>query len=204
MSEAQPKRRTSRRSRPALAPEFHSNHYVFARRLGSTFASRIKMPIAESKLSRILSTMADSDSAPLRAYLDNGGDPNARYRDRSLLHWATQESDGKCVQMLLAAGARTEDYDKEEHFPLYQAAAEGSLEIIQLLIAGGADVNQCTAAGTALAIACAYEHIDIVRYLVQAGANPALADKSGASAISISIGYDSSDLLSAIKANKSP
>ena len=29
---------TNRRSRPALAPQFHHNHYVFARRLGSTLA----------------------------------------------------------------------------------------------------------------------------------------------------------------------
>ena len=98
----------------------------------------------------------------------------------------------------------TDYFDVEEHFPLYQAAAEGSLEVVKLLIAGGANVNQCTGAGTALAIACAYEQLDIVRYLVEAGADPALADKDGASALSISTDYDSADLLAALKANNHP
>jgi ankyrin repeat protein len=152
-----------------------------------------------SALELLVVAMIDSDSGPLRAFLDSGGDPNARYRDRTLLHWCVQECNVECIRLLLGKGARTADSDDYEDFPLYQAAAEGDLEVARLLVDAGAEVNQCTASGTALKIACAYEHLDVVRYLVSLGADPTLVDKEGASALSIAMGYDSAELLAALR-----
>ncbi len=146
--------------------------------------------------------MIDMKPGPLRAFLDSGGDPNARYRNRTLLHWCVQEASMECISLLLASGARTADSDESGHFPLYQAAAEGHLEVVRLLIDAGAEVNQCTASGTALKIACAYENLDVVLYLISLGADPTLVDKERASALSIAMGYSNSKLLAALQGDE--
>lgn len=143
----------------------------------------------------IVSAIVDGDHTSLADYLNSGGDPDLHYRDRSLIHWAAQESDRESVRLLLARGASPETQDEEGHFPLYQAAAEGSLEIVQLLVEAGAFVNRVCGSGAALSIACAYEHLDVVRYLVGVGADPDLADRNGDTARSISEGYESPELL---------
>lgn len=159
----------------------------------------MRIPSSQAALELLVVAMIDGDPGPLRAFLDSGGDPNARYRDRTLLHWCVQEANVECIRLLLANGACTADSDEFGDFPLYQAAAEGQLEVARLLVKAGAEVNQCTASGTALAIACAYEHLEVVLYLVSLGADPTLVDKEGASALSIAVGYNSSELLAALQ-----
>jgi ankyrin repeat protein len=148
---------------------------------------------------KIVSAIVAGDLAILEDYLNSGGDPDLLYRNRSLIHWAAQESDRESIRLLLARGASTEVADDEGHFPLYQAAAEGALETVQLLVEAGADVNHVCDSGTALSIACAYEHFNVVRYLVSVGADPEIPDKNGATARSISEGYESSELLRILK-----
>lgn len=111
------------------------------------------------------------------------------------MHWATQESHSDSIQLLLAEGADLEQADDEGHFPLFQAAGDGSLEIVKLLIEAGAAVNRVCNSGSALSIACAYEHVEIVRYLMSEGADPGLADCEGVTARSIAIDYQSGELL---------
>ena len=142
----------------------------------------------------IVSAIIDGDHSTLEGYLNSGGDPDLLYRDRSLIHWAAQESDHESVRLLLARGASTETHDEEGHFPLYQAAAEGSLETVQFLVEAGAVVNRVCDSGSALSIACAYEHLEVVRYLVSVGADPDLPDSVGDTARSILEGYESSEL----------
>lgn len=147
----------------------------------------------------LVSAMVGGDLAILREYLSASGDPNLLYCDRSLVHWAAQESDYEAVQLLLAKGASTETADNEGHFPLYQAAAEGSLETVRLLVEAGADVNRLCDSGTALSIACVYEHTDVVRFLMSVGADPDLADGEGTTARSIVEDYESPELLQLMK-----
>lgn len=149
----------------------------------------------------IIAAMIEGDRKPLESYLNSGGDPDICYQDRSLIHWAAQESDHESVRLLLMRDASTETEDEEGHFPLYQAAAEGSLETVQLLVEAGAVVNRVCDSGCALSIACAYEHVDVVRYLVSVGADSALPDKEGATARSISEDYQSQELLRILNNN---
>jgi ankyrin repeat protein len=143
----------------------------------------------------IVSAIIAGDHATLEGYLNSGGNPDLLYRNRSLIHWAAQESDRQSARLLLARGASTEIADDEGHSPLYQAAAEGSVATVQLLVEAGAVVNRVCDSGCALSIACAYEHFDVVRYLVSVGADPDLPDREGATARSISQGYESPELL---------
>ena len=98
----------------------------------------------------IVSAMIHGDRETLESYLNSGGDPDLYYRDRSLIHWAAQESDHASIRLVLSRGASTETTDEEGHFPLYQAAAEGSLETVQLLVEAGAVVNRVCDSGCAL------------------------------------------------------
>lgn len=73
--------------------------------------------------------------------------------------------------------------------PIVSAALEGNLELVNKLIAEGADVNATTTeaigdgdfgiGATALMVAAAYGHADIVTALLEAGADPNQKDKRG-------------------------
>jgi hypothetical protein len=73
--------------------------------------------------------------------------------------------------------------------PIVSAALEGNLERVNKLIAEGADVNATTTevigdydfgiGATALMVAAAYGHVDIVTALLEAGADPNQKDKRG-------------------------
>jgi ankyrin repeat protein len=56
--------------------------------------------------------------------------------------------------------------------PLWCAAAAGHLNIVNLLVKNGANVNSTTKTNsTPLRAACFDGHLDIVQYLVKAGAS---------------------------------
>lgn len=69
--------------------------------------------------------------------------------------------------------------------PLALAASLGNLEIVQLLIEGGANINlQMEDEGdTALMVASLYGHYEVVKRLVEAGADVNIQDCYGAKAV---------------------
>ena len=147
----------------------------------------------DSALSLIVQSLGNADVEPLQEYLRSGGNPDVRYRGRCLLHWCAQESSAEGIRLPVSAGARPEEDD--DHFPLYQAAADGSLGIVRVIVEAGGVGNHRTRAGTALGIACACEQIDVVRYLRTAGGDPHLADEEGSSAWFHALEYDSPELI---------
>ena len=58
------------------------------------------------------------------------------------LHMAAYAGDVQTVRRLLEAGAAVNQQDEEGRTPLYLATQEGYMEVMELLIARGADVNQ--------------------------------------------------------------
>ena len=149
----------------------------------------------DSALSLIVQSLGNADVEPLHGYLRSGGNPDVRYRGRGLLHWCAQESSAEGIRLPVSAGARPEEEDEHGHFPLHQAAADGSLGIVRVIVEAGGVVNHRTRAGTALGIACACEQIDVVRYLRTAGGDPHLADEEGSSAWFHALEYDSPELI---------
>ena len=99
------------------------------------------------------------------------------------IHEAAQAGDAEAVERLLKEDPsllRAED--KRKMLPLQMAAHSGQKEVVQLLLKRGADANALGSGGrTALHWAVGMNKLDLVRLLLEAGANvnakaPALAD----------------------------
>ncbi|NKB72583.1 MAG: hypothetical protein GKR89_36365 [Candidatus Latescibacteria bacterium] len=97
----------------------------------------------------------NSDPAALAVLLEYGGDPNAMSEGWGTIHWASW-ANAESVKLLVDAGAdlnvpapgRTDDT------PLHFAAGRGKNEIVQVLLAAGADPTRRNANGeTALELA---------------------------------------------------
>jgi ankyrin repeat protein len=87
--------------------------------------------------------------------------------------------------MLLALGADVRYQIEEGHdkgfFPLYAASEQGHEEVIEALVAGGADLNQVGGkySVSSLYIAAQYDQPSAIAALVRAGANVNLANSGG-------------------------
>jgi len=105
--------------------------------------------------------------------LDAGVDPNARYRsDLTALMWAAGHADA--------------------------ASVESGLRTVKLLLAHGAKLDLVDDRGrNALMIAASLGHGAIAKALIEAGADPTLRDKAGASAAGLAASQEIKALLTA-------
>ncbi len=90
------------------------------------------------------------------------------------------------VASLLRRGAKVNGPDRYKTTPLYKAAVQGETEIVQILLAAGADANQESGGadeGTPLCAAAAWGRTEIVRLLLQHGADPNLIEKGPMTAL---------------------
>jgi hypothetical protein len=98
----------------------------------------------------MLAAINDGDTQAIKAYLDAGGDPNGAY-----------------------SGVYAEESRLAKNWTyLMSAASGGQLDIVNLLIAAGANVNAVSEFGrTPLSLAAYEGHADIARALIAAGAD---------------------------------
>ncbi|MFA6107615.1 MAG: ankyrin repeat domain-containing protein [Candidatus Latescibacterota bacterium] len=83
-------------------------------------------------------------------------------------------------QVLLAAGARVDQADRDGNTPLIKAAFDGRLDFAAILLAAGADVHQANRQGiSALLAASAGGRTDLIEALLAAGADPNRATPEG-------------------------
>ena len=122
------------------------------------------------------------DHEAVRMLLDHGADPNAA-DDHGVtpLIRATENASVKMVETLLVARADASAAQANGLTPLMVAAHTGSVEVVQALLAHGADVNAATAEteATALMWAVAVPHRDIVRELLESGADVSPSSTKG-------------------------
>ncbi len=98
--------------------------------------------------------------------------PDIQAVDRSLLE-ASEKENLKKVERLLDSGTDVDIEDYVKHTPLYYAdyaAEKGDLKIAELLIVHGATVDR-PGGDSPLLRACYYGHIDMVKLLIENGAN---------------------------------
>lgn len=77
------------------------------------------------------------------------------------------------VSILLEAGANVEDHNENGHTPLMEAASAGHVGVAKLLVANGASINTHSNEfkESALTLACYKGHLEMVRFLLEAGAD---------------------------------
>lgn len=128
-----------------------------------------------SLLSRtLIAACTDNDVNAVRRLLVEGNSLNDATDDGdSLLSLACSAGYYELAQVLLAMSAQVEDRgQKNDCTPLMEAASAGHIEIIELLIRHGADVNaQSSTGNTPLMYACAGGHVEAVKTLLSHGAN---------------------------------
>jgi len=83
------------------------------------------------------------------------------------------------IKELLQAGADANFADEEGRLPLHAAAFSGSLDVLHLLLAGGADPSMAQGDDRPLVIAAWQGHVEIARRLLEAGAQPDTPDGRG-------------------------
>jgi len=77
------------------------------------------------------------------------------------------------VEILLHAGANVEDHNENGHTPLMEAASAGYVNVAKVLLENGAGINTHSNEfkESALTLACYKGHLEMVRFLLAAGAD---------------------------------
>lgn len=111
---------------------------------------------------------------------------------------AVKEGHTDAVAALLRRGADPDKTDRPGNAPLHWGAKEGQAEAIQTLIDGGATVDYSGPLGsnTALIFAVLNQHLDSVRTLLSAGADPNVKVRRGRTALSAATAKNRGDLVS--------
>jgi len=165
---------------------------------------------AHSRMGRTPLGMAascDGCSRVVRLLLSKGADPN--YRDKggmTPLWLAASAGDADSVRALLDAGAGVDTPSNDGTTPLMHAVQNCNLEIVNLLLAHHANVHAASTDGgavksgpiellhvTPLHYAAPYCPTDVVRALLDAGADPNARDGRGMTPLMLSVGSETQD-----------
>lgn len=155
-----------------IKSEFHFSCDVFLKT--KRFKTLLLSLRSFSLLSRtLIAACTDNDVNAVRRLLVEGNNLNDTDDGDSLLSLACSAGYYELAQVLLAMSAQVEDRgQKNDCTPLMEAASAGHVEIIELLIRHGADVNaQSSTGNTPLMYACAGGHVEAVKVLLAHGAN---------------------------------
>ncbi|XP_055679921.1 ankyrin repeat and KH domain-containing protein mask isoform X9 [Lutzomyia longipalpis] len=114
----------------------------------------------------------------IKLLISHGADVNAQSSTvtpigNTPLMYACAGGHVAAVQELLANGANVEDHNENGHTPLMEAASAGHVEVAKILLDHGAGINTHSNEfkESALTLACYKGHLDMVRFLLEAGAD---------------------------------
>uniref|UniRef100_A0A0A9WC50 Ankyrin repeat and KH domain-containing protein 1 n=1 Tax=Lygus hesperus TaxID=30085 RepID=A0A0A9WC50_LYGHE len=110
----------------------------------------------------------------VRLLIHHGADVNAQSSSGNTpLMYACAGGHVEAVRVLLDNGANVEDHNENGHTPLMEAASAGHVPVAEILLARGAGINTHSNEfkESALTLACYKGHLDMVRFLLEAGAD---------------------------------
>ncbi|XP_051533099.1 ankyrin repeat and KH domain-containing protein 1-like isoform X2 [Myxocyprinus asiaticus] len=110
----------------------------------------------------------------VKLLLVHGADVNAQSSTgNTALTYACAGGFLDVVKVLLKEGANIEDHNENGHTPLMEAASAGHVEVAHVLLEYGAGINTHSNEfkESALTLACYKGHLDMVRFLLEAGAD---------------------------------
>ncbi|XP_011496279.1 PREDICTED: ankyrin repeat and KH domain-containing protein 1-like [Ceratosolen solmsi marchali] len=104
----------------------------------------------------------------------HGADVNAHSTSGNTpLMYACAGGHEEVVRVLLEAGANVEDHNDNGHTPLMEAASAGHVSVAKILLEHGAGINTHSNEfkESALTLACYKGHLEMVKFLLEAGAD---------------------------------
>ncbi|KAF5300066.1 hypothetical protein FQA39_LY11258 [Lamprigera yunnana] len=110
----------------------------------------------------------------VRLLVAHGADVNAQSSSGNTpLMYGCAGGHTDVVKFLLEHGANVEDHNENGHTPLMEAASAGHVELAKILLMHGAGINTHSNEfkESALTLACYKGHLDMVRFLLEAGAD---------------------------------
>ncbi|XP_046405893.1 uncharacterized protein LOC124170897 isoform X3 [Ischnura elegans] len=110
----------------------------------------------------------------VRLLINHGADVNAQSSSGNTpLMYACAGGHEEVVRVLLSANAKVEDHNENGHTPLMEAASAGHVGVAKILLEHGAGINTHSNEfkESALTLACYKGHLDMVRFLLEAGAD---------------------------------
>lgn len=110
----------------------------------------------------------------IRALKGSGCDLDKVYDEFPPIVPMAGEGHKECVKALLFAGARVDAVGPDKRTALSVAASMGKLDMCEILVGAGADVNRRCPERTPLYYAAIHDHTAIVKYLLSAGADASL------------------------------
>lgn len=133
--------------------------------------------------SDLIQAIRDGDNERVERELF-GASPNARSNGGvPAILVAVESRNAGALDLLIAAGARVDNRDREDRSPLSVAARTGQLSIVRTLLNAGADPEyQGQHHETPLLKAARQGHVDVVRLLIEAGAEADTSDLTGRTA----------------------
>jgi cytohesin len=110
------------------------------------------------------------------------------------IHKAAEAGNIEAVKKHLTDGANVNAKDEDSKTPLLHAAVDGHKDVVELLIAKGADIElRCTTCGgTALGHAASGGHKEIIELLIEKGADVNAKDENSHTPLDLAIIYKSS------------
>lgn len=131
--------------------------------------------------------------APVNDYGDQG--------DNALIR-AVSEGRRDIVKVLLAAKADVNARGLKTYLgasPIFLASSVGAIEVMEMLLRSGADINLANVQGVTPLMDAAYGSLSMVKLLLKHGANPGLRDENGNTAIKIARREEQKEIVKVLK-----
>ena len=138
-------------------------------------------------MNKWIELLKNDDYMGIKKYLKSGADINSvNELEESVLYIAMKERcDSESIMLLIENGADIYDFDMQGVSIFDMAITYNYIEIVKYIIAQGIDVNKTMRKSgfTPLMAAVSYSRVEIVKLLLDSGANKMQCDTKGFSSI---------------------